>query len=385
MGDSIINFDLDVFLEVNCILTNLPHVLSFDPVACVPACPDELRPYVGKKFHSLDEGIAFYEGYGRETGFDVRKCGIKSTRDVVTWQYLVCNREGLKVGIEMDKMHAQEGFITKRRRTSKRCECRGRMSLKNVSEVGFVGLGEVHMRFIWGCTKANIGPTMTFKFLNEFLGGYDTVGLTVAELRNYVHGLKTYVEGSDAQMLLDETARKNKSYPDFTYHYQLGSSNELKSFFWCDAVSKRNYQLYGDVVSFDSTYNTNRYCMILSPFTGKDNHGKPVTFGAALLSNESTEFYSWLFKQFVESMGQAPMMIVTDQDRVPRRSLENEELKKEIITCVWSEVLEPADFEAALMGIMERYELLDVEWFVTMFDNRKMWVPAYFRDFVGKV
>ena len=216
----------------------------------------------------------------------MRKRGIKSTRDVVTWQYLVCNREGLKVGIEMDEMHAQEGFITKRRRTSKRCECRARISLKYVFEAGFLGyvvqefvevhnhsmielpfrrymhinrrLGEVHMRFICDCTKANIGPSMTFKFLNEFLGGYDTVGITVAELRNYVQGLKTYVEGSDAQMLLDEMARKKKACPDFTYHYQLGSSKELKALFWCDAISKRNYQLYGDVVSFDSTYNTNR-------------------------------------------------------------------------------------------------------------------------------
>ncbi|XP_047948774.1 protein FAR1-RELATED SEQUENCE 5-like [Salvia hispanica] len=250
---------------------------------------------------------------------------------------------------------------------------------------------------------------MTFKFLNEFLGGYDTVGITVAELRNYVQGLKTYVEGSDAQMLLDEMARKKKACPDFTYHYQVGSSIELKSLFWCDA-SKRNYQLYGDVVSFDSTYNTNRYCMIFSPFTGKDNHGKPVTFGAALLSNETTESYSWLFKHFVESMGQAPKMIVTDQDRgmraairdvlvdtkhrwcmwhimlkltnkIPRRSLENEELKKEISACVWSEVLEPEEFDDSWMGIMERYELLHVEWCVTMFDDRKMWVPAYFRDF----
>ncbi|XP_047947257.1 protein FAR1-RELATED SEQUENCE 5-like [Salvia hispanica] len=305
MGDSIINFDLDVFPEV----------------ACVPAYPDELRPYVGMKFHSLDEGIA----YGRETGFDR--------------------------GIEMDEMHAQEGFITKRRRTSKR-------------------LGEVHMRFIWDCTKANIGPTMTFKFLNEFLGGYDTVGINVAELSNYVQGLKTYVEGSDAQILLDEMARKKKACPDFTY----------------------------------------QYCMIFSPFTGKDYHGKPVTFGAALLSNETTESYSWLFKHFLESMGQAPKMIVTDQDRgmraairdvlvdtkhrwcmwhimlkltdkIPRRSLENEELKKEISACVWSEVLEPEEFEDSWMGIMERYELLHVEWFVTMFDDREMWVPAYFRDF----
>lgn len=37
-------------------------------------------------------------------------------------------------------------------------------------------LGDVHMRTIWDCTKADNGLTMTFKVLNEFLIGYDTVG-----------------------------------------------------------------------------------------------------------------------------------------------------------------------------------------------------------------
>ena len=62
--------------------------------------------------------------------------------------------------------------------------------------------------------------------------------------------------------------------------------------------------------------------MIFSPFTGKDNHGRPVTFGAALLSSEGTEMYSWLFKHFVESMGKYPRMIVTDQDKGMKAAIE---------------------------------------------------------------
>ena len=93
--------------------------------------------------------------------------------------------------------------------------------------------------------------------------GYDTVGITVTELRNAMHSLKTYVEGSDAQMMLDEMVRRKKTCDGFTYHYELGSENELKALFWCDAISKKNYHMYGDVVSFDATYNTNRYCLIM--------------------------------------------------------------------------------------------------------------------------
>lgn len=259
--------------------------------ACVPDCPDKLKPFVGKKFNTLDAGIAFYDAYAREAGFDTRKRGIKSSRECVTWQYMVCNRQGLKNGLEMDHIHAREGFINKRRRPSKRCDCKARISFRYIVMGNFVGymvhefveehnhsmiglpyrrymhlnrkLTEVHKKFIWDCTKANIGPTMTFKFLNEFLGGYDTVGITVTELRNAVQSLKTYVEGSDAQMLLDEMARRKKACDGFTYHYKIGSENELVAIFWCDATAKKNYQMYGDVVSFDSTYNTNRYCLII--------------------------------------------------------------------------------------------------------------------------
>ncbi|KAL1532943.1 protein FAR1-RELATED SEQUENCE 5-like [Salvia divinorum] len=38
--------------------------------------------------------------------------------------------------------------------------------------------------------------------------------------------------------------------------------------------------MFGDVVAFDTTYSTNRYCMVFDPFTGKDNHCCPVAFGA---------------------------------------------------------------------------------------------------------
>ena len=32
--------------------------------ACVPECPDNLKPFIGKKFNTLDARIAFYDAYG---------------------------------------------------------------------------------------------------------------------------------------------------------------------------------------------------------------------------------------------------------------------------------------------------------------------------------
>lgn len=67
--------------------------------------------------------------------------------------------------------------------------------------------------------------------------------------------------------------------------------------------------------------------------------------------------------------------------RVSKELRANEDFKKELCSCVWSELIEPHVFEASWKGIMLRYGLNNEEWFNTMYDDREFWVPAYFRDF----
>ncbi|XP_042016273.1 protein FAR1-RELATED SEQUENCE 5-like [Salvia splendens] len=129
------------------------------------------------------------------------------------------------------------------------------------------------------------------------------------------------------------------------------------------------------------------YCMIFAPFTGKDNHGRHVAFGAGLLSKENVDSFSWLFERFVKCMGSAPKLIITDQDlgmkvvvervlvdtrhrrcmwhimfkvveKLSKNLLGNEDLKNELNNCVWFELIVP--------------EKNHEEW------NK---VPAFFRDF----
>jgi len=69
------------------------------------------------------------------------------------------------------------------------------------------------------------------------------------------------------------------------------------------------------VVSFDTTYDTNRYKMIFTPFTGSDNHRLCVTFEAAFLSGEKAESFMWLFDKFLDAMGgHMPVCLIQYQD-----------------------------------------------------------------------
>jgi len=76
-----------------------------------------------------------------------------------------------------------------------------------------------------------------------------------------------------------------------------------------------DYKLFGDVVSFDTTYRTNKEYRPLAMFVGFNHHREVVIFGAALLYDETIESFEWLFETFFEAMsGKKPNTIFTDQD-----------------------------------------------------------------------
>ena len=79
-------------------------------------------------------------------------------------------------------------------------------------------------------------------------------------------------------------AERQKRDPDFFYDYTLDVEGRLQHLFWCDSQSPRDYQDYGDVVVFDSTYKMNKYRMSFVPFVGLNNHRKTTVFGCAILT-----------------------------------------------------------------------------------------------------
>ncbi|XP_047942987.1 protein FAR1-RELATED SEQUENCE 5-like [Salvia hispanica] len=279
-----------------------------------PDCPIEVKPFVGRNFPTLEKAIQFYENYGRRVGFDTIKCGSKKIDQLTIWFYMACSREGEKR--VQDKQ-------AERRRKSKKCGCNARVAFKFDSDRGYVinnlneehnhpmvlpnhqkfmrlnrVLDDVHQKFITDCAGVNIGPSLTFKLLTELMGGYESVGCTVLDVRNYTQDIRRYAEGHDAQMILDELRKKKES---------------------CDAF----------------TYENIRYSMIFAPFTGKDNHGRAVTFGAGLLCSESADSFSWIFRQFVKCMGIAPKLIITDQDLGMKVAVEEVLVNTRHRWCMW--------------------------------------------------
>jgi hypothetical protein len=69
---------------------------------------------------------------------------------------------------------------------------------------------------------------------------------------------------------------------------------------------------FGDVITFDTTHKTNSKKMLLVMFVGCSNNLKNVSFGQALLRDETTDTFRWLFESFKSCMGdRQPFLILT--------------------------------------------------------------------------
>ncbi|GKD65398.1 FAR1-related sequence 5-like protein, partial [Tanacetum coccineum] len=168
--------------------------------------------------------------------------------------------------------------------------------------------------FIVKAASVNIGATRAHHLLTGIKGSYLLVHGTTVDFKNFFRSVNCYIGDSDAQMLIHKMENRKKH---------------------ADEVSKYNYREFGDVVSFDATFKTNKYKMVFVPFTAIDNHRKCVMVAAGLLKNETTKSYIWLLKAFIKAFGKAPSIVVTDQDGAMRNAIEAEFGGSKHRLCMW--------------------------------------------------
>jgi hypothetical protein len=88
----------------------------------------------------------------------------------------------------------------------------------------------------------------------------------------------------------------------------------LRNVFWADARCRVVYESFNDIITFATTYLMNKYDMPFALFVGVNHHGQSVLLGCALLSNEDTLTFVWLFKAWLTCMSNCqPKAIITDQ------------------------------------------------------------------------
>ncbi|GKC36398.1 FAR1-related sequence 5-like protein [Tanacetum coccineum] len=150
--------------------------------------------------------------------------------------------------------------------------------------------------------------------MKELFGGFDEVGATSVECKKFRRGINLFIGEYDVEMVVELLMNKQEYINGFSCDYFTNDDGNIFGLFWADEVTKHNYLSFGDVISFDATFRSNKYKMVFVPFTGIDNLHRSVTFAAALLSNETAESYGWLLRAFKKAFGREPMVVVTDSN-----------------------------------------------------------------------
>ncbi|XP_035844113.1 protein FAR1-RELATED SEQUENCE 5-like [Helianthus annuus] len=188
-------------------------------------------------------------------------------------------------------------------------------------------LSDVQEEMVWELGTLNLGPVKAFHIMRKCYGGFENVGATVDDCKNFRKRINSYIGEYDADMVINRMTDKKQYLADYSFEYSVDDGKRLTGLFWADGLCKLNYMEFGDVISFDATFKTNRYKMVFVPFTGIDNHYRNVTVSAGLLASESIESYKWLLNSFLKSFGRQPNVVVTDQDPAMKQAIEEADMK----------------------------------------------------------
>ncbi|KAL6284479.1 hypothetical protein ACE6H2_015408 [Prunus campanulata] len=399
-----------------------------DPDICViPKLNTESIPEVGKEFHSLQDVYNFYNNYAEKAGFSIRSHSSKKDRltgEIKRKEY-VCSKQGTYCRPEA------EGRVRKRRRVKVRQDCKARIGVVKCPESNKYSISlfeEVHNHSLTTPDKVhllrshrdvresrkalkidrfgvvNIPTHPPVSNLEVQAGGMENIGCINKDFYDWETNMHTQLLEHDVELLSEHFGAEKRKNESFYFKMEADSSGRLTNLFWADSTSRRAYKFYGDVIVFDTTYNTNRYGLVFAPLIGVSNHGQTIILACGFLSKETTESFAWLFDQFKNAMpGPPPKMIITDHDAAMTKAIVQALPTTYHRLCVWhilnkfSEKVNPPtlrdrfsdlnaciwdidttiEFESKWLTLITENGLNDHPWLSSIYDLRDKWVPAY--------
>nr|CAD1826991.1 unnamed protein product [Ananas comosus var. bracteatus] len=219
----------------------------------------------------------------------------------------------------------------------------------------------------------------------------------------------TLIATEDSESLVGHFKRRANEEGMFYWDVQVDLRGRMTNFFWRDGRSRDDYDCFGDVVVLDTSYRTSKYNMICASFLGVNHHWQNVMFGCAFLLDETKASFVWMFKSFLESMGdRAPKSIFnTDQDQAISEAIKEVFPNTSHRLCLWTiqkkalahlgtlnssrtfqnlfmrciqECNSETEFEEAWAKMLRKYNLQDHTWINSLHKIRHKWSSAFNKD-----
>ncbi|RYQ95460.1 hypothetical protein Ahy_B08g090760 [Arachis hypogaea] len=172
--------------------------------------------------------------------------------------------------------------------------------------------------------ETGIRPRKTYQSFVAVAGSHRELSFIEKDVRNYItREVRNVSKQDDAKEFGKYLLRMKEKNQNFFLELNLEVDHSIKNAFSADARSRAACEYFRDMVSFDTTYNTNRYNLVFGSFVGVNYHGQSTLLRCALMKNEDIQSFKWLFECWLRCMGgKAVKGIFTDQCASMQRAIE---------------------------------------------------------------
>ncbi|KAL0012426.1 hypothetical protein SO802_007534 [Lithocarpus litseifolius] len=252
---------------------------------------NDCTPKVGMEFDTLEAAWMFWKNYGKQMGFSVRKYYTNKSKidGEITSRRFLCSKEGTRKPDKRDHLTSQP-------RQETRTNCLVRLGVSLVHKTG------KYKVYDFASEHNHVLHLATTTFMMRLERKMSDVQAFAIDLA-YASGIKP----KEIHELMSREAggRANLGYT------RIDQKNYLRT-------RRQRSLIYGEagsLLSFDTTFGTNKEFRPLAVFIGFNHHREMVIFGAALLYDEIAKSFKWLFESFLKAHGgRKPKSIFTDQD-----------------------------------------------------------------------
>ncbi|XP_028557216.1 protein FAR1-RELATED SEQUENCE 5-like [Dendrobium catenatum] len=230
--------------------------------------------------NSEKEAYDIYCRYTHSVGFSVRKdhhCYWPNSRKI-QMKGFVCSKAGFKKGLDLN---AKSKYRKANTRTG--CPAMIRFSVDQDGEWKVNKCVENHnhelarpedQHLLRSCRKiteerafvlksmtdAGIRTIDAFTYLADEVGGREHVGFLRRDAYNFVQrNRRCKIETGDTNSLIEIFKNRANSDNMFVWEVQYDEEDRLMNFFWDDGVGRIDYDCFGDVIIFDTSYRLNKY------------------------------------------------------------------------------------------------------------------------------
>ncbi|XP_074313774.1 protein FAR1-RELATED SEQUENCE 5-like [Silene latifolia] len=100
---------------------------------------------------------------------------------------------------------------------------------------------EVQKQFVTKVKVLKLGGVKAYRGWKELCGGYNNIGATEVDFKNFVRDIKTYIGNFDAQMFVENLIGRKDTCSSFYFDFIVDENKCLAGVFWADPIRIKNY------------------------------------------------------------------------------------------------------------------------------------------------